>query len=351
MPCPAPSIPIAPPGLHTLQLGDGRTLALLRPDWPAPPWVRALFTTRQGGCSPAPWDGWNLGDHVGDAPARVAANRALLQRAMTALDARAPQPVFVQQVHGCDVLPLDALSRDGLQSAEPGCNEPDCDAAVGQRTAPLVADAALASQPGLACTMLVADCLPVLLAHRQARVVAAIHAGWRGLAGQNGQGVLEHSLAQFAQAVQRRCGLPAAQAARDTLAWLGPCIGPAAFEVGAEVRQAFLAGQPASAQAAVARCFAAPSSAQSPAPSAAQVRPAPGHADPMRWHANLPALARLRLQALGVEAIYGNDGSAPWCTLGNARWFFSHRRDARRLGSSGRMAACIWIDEAQALPQ
>ncbi|PAT42693.1 polyphenol oxidase family protein [Vandammella animalimorsus] len=352
MPCPPPFIPIAPPGLHTLQLDDSRTLALLRPDWPAPPWVRALFTTRQGGCSPAPWDGWNLGDHVGDAPARVAANRALLQRAMTALDARAPQPVFVQQVHGCDVLPLDALLRDGLPPAGAGCNGPDCDAAVGQRPAPLVADAALTSQPGLACTMLVADCLPVLLAHRQARVVAAIHAGWRGLAGQNGQGVLEHSLARFVQAVQRRCGLPAAQAARDTLAWLGPCIGPAAFEVGAEVRQAFLAGLPTSAQAAVVRCFAAPSPALPPAPSAVQASPAPGTADQMRWHANLPALARLRLQALGVEAIYGNDGSAPWCTLGNAQWFFSHRRDARRLGSSGRMAACIWIDEAQApLPQ
>ncbi|RMX15631.1 laccase domain-containing protein [Vandammella animalimorsus] len=346
MPHSTPFTPIAPPGLHTLQLGDGRTLALLRPDWPAPPWVQALFTTRQGGCSPAPWDGWNLGEHVGDAPARVAANRALLQRAMTAQDARAPQPVFVQQVHGCDVLPLDALPPAG-----PGRNGPDSDAAVGQQTAPLVADAALASQPGLACTMLVADCLPVLLAHRQARVVAAIHAGWRGLAGQNGQGVLEHSLAQFAQAVQRRCGLPAAQAARDTLAWLGPCIGPAAFEVGAEVRLAFLAGLPASAHAAATRCFAAPSPALAPAPSAAQASPAPGTADPMRWYANLPALARLRLQALGVEAIYGNDGSAPWCTLGNARWFFSHRRDARRLGSSGRMAACIWIDETQALPQ
>jgi len=251
----------------------------LIPDWPAPAGVRAVFTTRAGGLSAAPYDSLNLGDHVGDLPARVAANRALLRRA---LGSRA---VFLQQVHGSEVIALDAGTEDGLQ-----------------------ADACMTKEAGVACTIMVADCLPVLLATDDGAVVAAAHAGWRGLAGQGGQGVLEGTHA-------------AMKADARTLAWLGPCIGPSAFEVGAEVKAAFEAAQPEAA-----RLFA---------PTGAG-----------KYLADLPGLARLRLQALGITCIYGNDGSDAWCTVRNPARFFSHRRDAgpagNGFGTTGRMAACIW---------
>jgi polyphenol oxidase len=260
----------------------------LIPDWPAPDGVRALFTTRQGGGSAAPYDSMNLGDHVGDVPARVAANRALLGRALGAA------PVFLQQVHGRQVITLDGSAADGRQ-----------------------ADAVVTAQRGIACTIMVADCLPVLLASVDGAVVAAAHAGWRGLAGTQGRGVLEEVYESFRALAQ----VGRAQAAIKTIAWLGPCIGPAAFEVGPEVRQAFVAGD-----AQAARCFT---------PRGAG-----------KYLADLPGLARLRLQALGITGIYGNDGSAPWCTVGNASRFFSHRRDAGISGNgfntTGRMAACIW---------
>lgn len=261
----------------------------LVPDWPAPPHVRAVFTTRgQGageGASAAPFDFFNLGGHVGDAPAAVAANRARLQRALGA------RPVYLDQVHGTQVLALHPDTPDGAR-----------------------ADAALTDRPGLACTVMVADCLPVLLTDLQGRAVAAAHAGWRGLAG----GVLERTLEQF----RALAGMQQAQAAIDSeaseiIAWLGPCIGPQAFEVGLEVRAAFVA-----ADAGAAACF---------------VPLADG-----KVLADLPALARRRLAAAGVARVYGNDGGAAWCTVGNAARFFSYRRDQRRQGGSGRMAACIW---------
>ena len=262
----------------------------LIPDWPAPPGVRAVFTTRQGGASTAPWDSLNLGDHVGDAPAQVAANRAVLAQALGA------KPVFLQQVHGTAVLPLNGDTPHGLQ-----------------------ADAAITSQGGIACTIMVADCLPVLLTDTSGSAVAAAHAGWRGLAGQAGDGVLEQVCERFwATALTGRTF-----SAINTIAWLGPCIGPTAFEVGAEVRAVFV-----EADARAAACFSA--------------------AAPGKYLADLAGLARLRLQALGITQIFGNDGSAPWCTVGEASRFFSHRRDAgvhgNGFGTTGRMAACIWIE-------
>lgn len=262
----------------------------LIPDWPAPAGVRAVFTSRQGGVSLAPYDSMNLGDHVGDLPHNVAANRALLQRTT------GTRAVFLKQVHGADVLALDAASPDGLQ-----------------------ADACVTVQRQLACTIMVADCLPVLLSSEDGKVVAAAHAGWRGLAGGGAahSGVLEAVLEHF----RALSHTGRAASAIKTIAWLGPCIGPSAFEVGADVKAAFTAAQP-EATGLFTDLGAG------------------------KYLADLPGLARLRLRALGVTAIYGNDGSAPWCTVSNPSRFFSHRRDAgvsgNGFGTTGRMAACIW---------
>jgi len=253
---------------------------VLAPDWPLPAGVRALCTTRAGGVSVAPFDSFNLGDHVRDDPAHVAANRHRLAQ----LTAPA-QPVFLQQVHGTRVLRLQA--DPAHLAASQGAQ----------------ADACLTTERGVACTIMVADCLPVLFVHASGRAVAAAHAGWRGLAG----GVLEATV----QALQQ------AEGAGDISAWLGPCIGPSAFEVGDEVREAF--GTSADARA----CFVA-------------------HG-PGKWRADLPALARLRLVQAGVTGLHGNDGTPGWCTVTQDSVFFSHRRDAGRLGSTGRMAASIWF--------
>ena len=263
----------------------------LVPQWPAPEHVRAVFSTRAGGVSRPPFDSLNLGRPSGDDMVAVDENRRRLGHAI------GHPPVFMHQVHGVEsvVLPLAPSSP-----AE----------------AVIVADACSSSTRGLVCTVRVADCLPVLLTDGEGHAVAAAHAGWRGLA----QGVLERNFAQFAALVSQADPMhtPADVAAR-TLAWLGPCIGPRAFEVGPEVRDAFLA-QDAQAEA----CFT------------------PGA--PGKWMADLPGLARLRLQALGITAIYGNNSSQAWCTVGNPSLFFSHRRDNIALGGSGRMAACIWME-------
>jgi len=259
------------------------------PDWPVPSHVHAVCTTRAGGVSLPPWDSLNLGDHVQDDLAAVAANRAILHQAIGA------RPVFLRQVHGLVVQHLEAATLDGTE-----------------------ADACVTSEPGVACAIMVADCLPVLLSDRQGTVVGAAHAGWRGLAGDQGFGVLEALFQAFeAQVFARRGGGESAVAA-DTLAWLGPCIGPQAFEVGSEVREAFCAPDPGAAQ---------------------HFRPGLKG----KFLADLPALARRRLRRLGVEAIYGNDSSAPWCTVSNTSRFFSYRRDQLVLGGSGRLAACVWL--------
>jgi YfiH family protein len=259
----------------------------IQPDWPTPNRVRALMTSRQGGVSVAPWDSMNLGDHVGDRSADVHTNRERLAAQI------GQRPVFLQQVHGVASLQLNATTPQGL-----------------------VADACWSLDPGVACTIMVADCLPVLLADAAGRWVAAAHAGWRGLAGpgvdspSKGQGVLESLWADL-----KRAGVDVS----DVLAWLGPCIGPQAFEVGPEVRAAFDNG--------------------SPEVQALFTPTAQG-----KYMADLAGLARVRLQGLGISRVFGNDSSRPWCTVAGSEFFFSHRRDSRNLGQSGRMAACIWLD-------
>jgi len=282
----------------------------LVPDWPAPAGVQAVCTTRSGGVSAPPYASLNLGDHVGDAPAHVATNRAIFQRAIGA------RPVFLQQVHGTQVLTLDAGTADAS-----------------------MADACVTRAPGVACTVMVADCLPVLLTTTRGDCVAAAHAGWRGLAGSDGVGVLESTFKEFCTLAHIDQG----RVATDIMAWLGPCIGPTAFEVGDEVRQAFVAGS-SSGQGQIRHREAVgrgdPGLAGGMDCFAALAMTDGGRQDRAgKWLADLAGLARLRLRALGVEQIYGNDSSAAWCTVGNASRFFSHRRDR----VSGRFAASIWL--------
>ena len=259
-----------------------------------PACVKAVFTTRSGGVSAAPFDAMNLGNHVGDLPDSVAANRAVLHRAIDTC-----RPAFLNQVHGIRVQRYEPDSLDGLS-----------------------ADACLTSRSKLACCVMVADCLPVLLAAQDGSMVAAVHAGWRGLAGGrtgSGLGVIESVWKSFG-AFAPQGQVP--QAAK-TIAWLGPCIGPSAFEVGEDVKAVFGAAQPESAHWFV-------------------------RIGPEKYLADLAGLARQRLQALGITQIYGNDGSPSWCTAGNPSRFFSHRRDAgvagNGFGTTGRMVACIWLD-------
>lgn len=254
----------------------------LVPQWPVPASVRALCTTRLGGVSLPPFDGFNLAAHVGDRADHYLHNRSLLQEAIGA------RPVYLEQNHGISCLELTPETPDGQ-----------------------TADAASTQARGLACAVMVADCLPVLLCDSAGTTVAAAHAGWRGLAGNHGKGILEQTI---------RCFMPLAPVkysfgATEVIAWLGPCIGPDAFEVGDEVVQAFVANDPAALA-----CFEPVATG--------------------KWLANLPALARQRLARLGVTQVYGNDGSAPWCTVGNPLRFFSYRRD--RL--CGRQAAVIWLE-------
>jgi polyphenol oxidase len=242
------------------------TLAILEPQWPAQPSVRAAFTLRSGGVSRGPYASLNVGLHVGDEAAAVAENRRRV-RARLSLPA---EPQWIEQVHGVEVLDLDAAGK------------------------PPAGDAVIARSSGRVCAVQVADCLPVLLTARAGGVVAAAHAGWRGLAA----GVLEATIACL--------GLEP----RDLLAWLGPAIGARHFEVGGEVRAAFLAHDAAAAAAFVPN-------------------------DRGRWQCDLVALARQRLAARGVGAIYGGS----WCTFSDPTRFYSYRRD----GHCGRMAALIWL--------
>jgi hypothetical protein len=222
---------------------------------------------------------------VGDAAHAVAANRQAFQTAI------GERPVFLEQVHGTRFVQLSGDEPDGTQ-----------------------ADACAATQAGVACTIMVADCLPLLFTNEAGTAVAAAHAGWRGLA----QGVLESTLVQFASL--------AGEAGGAVLAWLGPCIGPTAFEVGDEVKAAFVqGGMTGDVQGGMWGDAAATQLFKPHAPG--------------KWMADLQGLARLRLQRAGVTRIHGNDGSAPWCTVGNPSRFFSHRRD----GISGRLAASIWL--------
>jgi len=235
------------------------------PDWPAPANVRSLQTTRHGGISVAPYDSLNLGDHVGDNPFAVARNRLLLNRLMPS------EPVWLEQVHGTQVVNAD------LASCRP-CG-----------------DAAVARRPGSVCVVMTADCLPVLLCDEAGTVIGAAHAGWRGLC----DGVIEATVREMNVAPEK------------LLAWLGPAISQPAFEVGAEVRAAFMAKDPQAASAFV-----------------------PGVDG--KWQADLYHLARRRLQMLGIERIYGGE----FCTFRDPQRFFSYRRD----GITGRMGSFIWLE-------
>ena len=236
---------------------------MILPDWAAPARVKSLMTTRAGGVSQAPWAGLNLGDHVDDDPAHVAANRARLRQQLPG------EPGWLRQVHSARVVELG--------------REPDPEA-----------DAAFTRERGQVCAVLTADCLPVLFCDRAGSVVAAAHAGWRGLAA----GVLEASVAAL------QCE-PA-----DILAWLGPAIGPKVFEVGEEVREAFVSDLPVAVTAFV-----------------------PGQ--PGKWLADIYELARLRLARVGVRQVHGGG----LCTYTDAERFYSFRRDK----TTGRMASLIWL--------
>ncbi|WP_380183762.1 purine nucleoside phosphorylase YfiH [Kalamiella sp. sgz302252] len=241
-------------------------MSLLTPEWPAPANVRACSTTRAGGFSQAPWHSLNLGAHVGDDAATVNRNREQL----VSLAAMPSSPVWLEQVHGVEVLNL-----------------------TGEQSASLRADAAYTRQRGVVCAAMTADCLPVLFSSLDGKEVAAAHAGWRGLC----SGVLEATLAAFLSPPQ------------EIIAWLGPAIGPQAFEVGAEVKAAFLALNPEDAVA---------------------FRPA-GE----KYFADIWQLARLRLARCGVRSVSGGG----LCTLSQPEQFFSFRRD----GVTGRMASLIWL--------
>ncbi|KRV66941.1 peptidoglycan editing factor PgeF [Pseudomonas citronellolis] len=236
----------------------------LIPDWPAPANVRACVSTRAGGVSQAPFDSFNLGDHVGDEPAAVAENRRRLEQAQGC------RPAWLSQVHGIEVVEADP-----------------------SRVA--TADASWSATPGIACAVLTADCLPALFCDRAGTRVAAAHAGWRGLAG----GVLEATLDRLA--------VPA----DEVLVWLGPAIGPQAFEVGPEVREAFLADHAEAAAAFVPSVNAG------------------------RYMADIYQLARIRLAARGVTAVYGGG----LCTFSDTERFYSYRRNPR----TGRQASLVWL--------
>ncbi|WP_285409444.1 peptidoglycan editing factor PgeF [Pseudomonas sp. FR229a] len=235
----------------------------LTPDWPAPASVRACVTTREGGVSEAPFDSLNLGDHVDDRPEAVAENRRRLTEHFSI------QPAWLQQVHGIAVV-----------HADPGIVA--------------TADASWTATPGIACAAMTADCLPALFCNRAGTRVAAAHAGWRGLAA----GVLEATLDSLDVAPE------------DILVWLGPAIGPQAFEVGAEVREVFINQLPETATAFV------PSS------------------NAGKFMADIYLLARLRLAERGVTDVYGGG----FCTVTDPR-FFSYRRASR----TGRFASLVWL--------
>ena len=273
---------------------------LIMPWWPellatsAPPAVGMCMSTRAlpvaGQPSALPYDAFNLGDHVGDEPALVAAHRALMAQCCGA------EPVWLNQVHGVRVV---RLGRDAQGRV---CSD-------GQPEAAPVADGAFTTEPGLMCTVMVADCLPVLLAAPEGRGVAALHAGWRGLcgAGSGGSGgVIDAGVAAL-------CAATGCEP--DQLhAWLGPCIGPEAFEVSAAVLEGFgvVPDQPHAA-----------------------FTPQGLRDGAQRWLADLPGLGRLRLNQLGVQHVAGGR----WCTVSEPSRFFSFRRD----GVTGRQAAGIWL--------
>lgn len=240
-------------------------IELIIPDWPVPPQIRAATTTRIGGISDGPWRSLNLGAHVGDADDNVLENRRLLRQRL----ALPREPAWLNQVHGCQVVEASGIDQ------------------------PIDTDASVTSAQEVVCAVMTADCLPVLFCADDGSEVAAAHAGWRGLS----NGILEATLAAMMADKNQ------------ILAWLGPAIGPDAFEVGDDVRDEFVHQMPEAADAFVAN--------------------RPGH-----WLADIYLLAKLRLRRAGLTLIFGGD----YCTYTEAERFFSYRRD----GVTGRMATLIW---------
>lgn len=241
------------------------------PDWPG---VSVRFSTRRGGTSASPFDSMNLGTHVGDDPVAVAENRQRLSTSLPAL------PVWLHQVHGTQIIDADQAQIVAMD--------------------PHQADGAFTAQPGRVVAVMVADCLPIALGDASGTIVAVVHAGWRGLAA----GVLEQALGQLRQRRRHE---------QNWRAWIGPAIGPTAFEVGAEVFQIF---------------------AQSDKGAACHFVPRSGLGD--KWLADLPALAERRLRAAGVDDVTQSGR----CTYSEPDLFFSYRRD----GACGRMALVAWLD-------
>ena len=250
-------------------MGDRFANGFIYPDWPAPANVKSVMTIRSGGVSVSPFDSMNLGDHVDDDPAAVKKNRALLCDQL----ALPQNPAWLSQVHGTVVLQCGSA------------NDGD------------VADAIVAHQAKQVCAIMTADCLPVLFCNKQGTVVAGAHAGWRGLE----SGVLESTIASM------QCE------SKDILVWLGAAIGPTAFEVGAEVRQAFMDRHPETQVAFTAQ-------------------------ENGKFLADIYELARIRLQIAGIEVenIFGGE----WCTYTQSELYFSYRRESL----TGRMASLIWLD-------
>ncbi len=246
----------------------------IRPEWPAPAHIGAVMTTRKGGVSINPFDTMNLGVRVGDDTCAVDTNRDGFAEALRA------EPVFLHQVHGANVVRLAAADRSQRHHDK------------------LEADASFTTEKGVACAIQVADCMPVLFTSRDGHVVGAAHAGWRGLAA----GVIENTVAAMCEA--------GGCTPRDLHAWMGPCIGPTHFEVGADVLDAF-------------------------GDHATRFKEAPRADGAMRWLADLPAITRTKLQSLGIDSIAGGI----WCTVNEPLRFFSYRRDK----TTGRHAAAVWI--------
>lgn len=245
----------------------------LQPNWPAPSTIHAYTTLRMGGVSQAPYDEFNLATHVGDNPEHVIANRELLKKTL----AITSEPIWIKQTHSARAIP--ATAENAEQEA----------------------DATFTDKTQQTCVVLTADCLPILLCNHQGTHVAAIHAGWRGIA----HGIIEATIAGLS--------LPS----HDLLAWLGPAISPANYEVGAEIRSQFIDLHPEAELA---------------------FQPSPNQ----RWLADLYALAKIRLLRQGISAIYGGN----FCTYADNKRFYSYRRDGEK---TGRMATLIWINEQAAV--
>lgn len=259
------------------------TLRIIRPDWPAPKNVHAFTTTRLGGFSQTPYDEFNLGAFAGESEQIVLQNRALLSALL-------PQkPFWIKQVHGTEVVVAHG-AHEGIGDSI------------------IEADASVTTQAQTVLSILAADCMPILFTNRSGTAVAAAHAGWRGLCA----GVLENT-------IRRLCDVSPATVPADVMVWIGPCISAAYFEVGAEVREAFIQSTTQFQYELDDGCF---------------VRNHQSLAE--KYWADLPRIAKARLRALGIEAIYGGD----LCTYADAKQFYSYRRET----PTGRFASLIWFN-------